>query len=124
MSCRVVVVEDNADLRVLLSHALEVRDCELVASFDSVAKALVWEGWSLVDVAVVDWQLPQQTGDVLLRWLFQSHPQVHRVMVSGTPLDYIDEAALDYVDDFVAKPFSTDRLVKLIETASHGNVRG
>lgn len=85
LCARVVIVEDDRDIRELLTYNLDHRqDIEVVAAFETVEAARTWSGWERVDAAVVDWMLPGASGDTLLAWLEQEHPRVRRILVTAT----------------------------------------
>ena len=101
----VMVVDDEPELRTLLGeyfarHGFTVRTAE-----DAVqARALVAE--RAPDVALLDINMPGETGLSLARWLRDAHPRTGIVMLTtaGEAIDRIVGLELG-ADDYVPKPF-------------------
>ncbi len=112
MPKRVLIVEDDPDILMAVTDAMEEEGYEVSAAFDiSVAEAMLREG--MPDVAIVDHGLPDGTGDEFAAKLkaggtrkiimYTAQAQQNIVMKS------IDRGAIDYVlkgtgiDELVAR---------------------
>lgn len=80
---RVVLVEDDRDLRTVYSMLLQDEGWEVIEAADtSEARLLDWDG---VDVAVIDWMLPGESGIEFAGWLRRTHPEVRRIIATAAP---------------------------------------
>jgi PAS domain S-box-containing protein len=80
--CRVLVVEDNPDVRTMLQAALELEGHEVIAAEDG-RQALARMEAEHADVALVDLGLPGMDGYELARRLRQGRPGIPLVALSG-----------------------------------------
>jgi len=108
---RVLVVEDEAELRWLLLEALRTRFDVLAAADGEAALALA--RLAVPDVLLTDWMLPGRDGLALTRAL-RADPAadgLRILMITARAGEDERVAALAAgVDDFVAKPFSMTEL--------------
>lgn len=107
---RVLVVDDEADIRTVVRHSLE-RAGFAVSTASSAAEALAWvEREGLPHLAIVDIRMPGMSGLELCRELLK---------VSDLPiimLSAVDEGAVivntieNVAEDYLTKPFNPDEL--------------
>jgi two-component system, OmpR family, response regulator len=107
---RLLVVDDDAELRDLLVRALE-RDQHEVSAVASVALARVVLERGTTDLLVLDLALPDGTGIDLCRELRRAHSLLPVLMLTahsevGKRVRALDAGA----DDFLAKPFAIAEL--------------
>ena len=112
---RVLVVEDEADQRTLVSSILRARKY-LVAEAESLASARAQLEASPVDLILSDWKLPDGNGTELLREVRAEHPGVAFITVTayGTIARAVEAIRLG-ADDYLAKPFERQALLLAIE---------
>lgn len=116
MTARVIVVDDDPDVLAGLRRGLwRHRDrftCEFVGSAREAMDRLRMETFA---VAIVDLEMPEIDGAVLLEHLRVAYPDVVRIAFSGSceAARWMDAVALAH--RFVDKPCTTDRLVQHIE---------
>lgn len=114
---RVLIVEDDPGMRVLLVRALHGEGLEAVGARDER------EAWPLleaggIDLVMMDVMLPGRSGLELIGDVRARHPAVPIIMVSalGSEADRI--AGLDRgADDYVAKPFGKGELLARVRAA-------
>lgn len=100
MAKRILIVEDDPDIMLAVTSALEDEGYEVAAALDvSVAKLLIQN--EMPDVAVIDHQLPDGTGDEICR-IITSGSNTPVIMFTGeaqkgTVLECLDRGATDYV---------------------------
>jgi len=107
---RVLLVEDDAVLRELLRHHLEVAGFE-VSEADRAATA--WTRLGGVDLVVLDWMLPDESGLALLRRMRQRLGQALPVLMltaKGREADRVEGLEAG-ADDYLAKPFGAPELI-------------
>jgi len=114
---RVLIVEDDPGMRVLLLRALHGEGIEAIGARDgNEARPLLEAGG--VDLVMMDVMLPGRSGLDLIGDIREVHPAMPIIMVSalGSEADRI--AGLDRgADDYVAKPFGKGELLARVRAA-------
>jgi len=119
MGGRVLVVDDEADVRGVVSAALEDAGYDCIVAADGV-EALALARAMVPDAVVLDVRLPQLSGD-----------EVHRAMRRDGATRYLPviflsaqhdakskaRLLLEGADDYVTKPFDTEELVARVTAA-------
>lgn len=115
---RVLIVEDDANLRSVLRAAMERRDCEVEDARDG-ADALRQISAHAFDAAIVDYHLPPPDGLELLRQLRAVQPRCIRVLMSGMLDLPVVMGAVNRgeVTRLIAKPFHLKALLDTLEEA-------
>jgi two-component system phosphate regulon response regulator OmpR len=112
---RVLVVDDDAEVRQLLQDYLGAHGCRVQGCADSAAlrQALQLE---LPDLVLLDVGLPGEDGLSLARFL-REHHDLAVIMISGagTPLDRIIGLEVG-ADDYLAKPFDPRELLARVKS--------
>jgi DNA-binding response OmpR family regulator len=122
-SAKILIVEDDIEMREELSDLLSAEDMEVVASSTGLeGKRLVESGdYSLV---LLDLKLPDMEGTELLRHI-KSKTSARVLVITGRPLDSeleqqadagdrIQASAIALADDVIEKPFRIHRLMDVI----------
>jgi two-component system, NtrC family, response regulator AtoC len=107
----VLVVDDEADIRSLLTDLLK-EEGYAVRTADSAAKALAEIAKKAPDLVMMDVKLPDQDGLALLKQLKQAHPELEVIVMtafggSSSAIKAMEHGAYDYV----TKPFEIDDLL-------------
>lgn len=109
-SPRVIVVEDEAQLRRFVRLALETDGCE-VHEADSVKRGLIEAGTRKPDLAILDLGLPDGDGIELIREL-RTWSEIPIIVLSARTAETEKVAALDAgADDYLTKPFGAAELL-------------
>jgi len=109
-STTIVVVDDDVDTAVLLGELLERRGyrASAVSSGNGCLDSLRAE---LVDVVILDIQMPEMSGIELCREIRARHPEVVAIMLTAVAdLSCVDEAARAGAYDTILKPARIERL--------------
>ncbi|SDJ83381.1 MULTISPECIES: response regulator [Bradyrhizobium] len=119
---RVLVIDDQSDVRAMISIVLRINQFEIVeaASSPAALKAFEEQGF---DLAIVDIFLQGTNGYDLIGTLRERMPDLPVVAISGmTALDFLSESP--GLSDVVClqKPFRPHDLMRAIE-AARGSVR-
>ncbi|MCB9598585.1 MAG: response regulator [Sandaracinaceae bacterium] len=116
LDARVLLVEDDDDLRELLAAKLERRGLTVVTATDG-REALTQLEEGAPDVVVTDLGLPAMDGHTLARAIRRSHPGLPLVALSGygARRDRERSAAAGFAKHFV-KPIAVDDLVSALAT--------
>ena len=116
---RVMVVDDEADMRLTLKLALELAGYE-VESAANGAEALALQRNRPVDVLITDIFMPESDGFEAIGAIRGEFPRCKIVVVSGgaavSKRDYLSDAELIGVDATLQKPFDMDRLLTTLRT--------
>ncbi len=113
----ILVVDDEPPIRKLLARKLEAVGacCVSANSVNNAIKLLTEKSF---DLLITDYQMPLNTGGVLLDYAKQHHPQVTRVAITGHSTKTIVKEILDIgVYGYLLKPISGDALLITIENA-------
>ncbi|HEX5650643.1 MAG TPA: response regulator [Steroidobacteraceae bacterium] len=119
---RILVVEDDADIRRVLRALLEAEGYRVVEA-DSAARALVESRSHQPDVVLVDLGLPDRDGQALIRDV-RRFSSVPILVLSARTLETEKIQALDGgADDYVTKPFNSGELLARVRAALRRNAR-
>jgi DNA-binding response OmpR family regulator len=119
---RILVIDDERDVRAMISIVLRVNHFEVVEAA-SAAAGLKAFAESLFDVAIVDIFLGDSNGFDLIAALRERVPRLPVVAVSGmTALDRMSQSAEFSDVQRLQKPFRPNQLIAAIE-AARGLVR-
>lgn len=114
---RVLVVDDQADVRAMIYIVLRINRFEIVEA-DSAASALKLSEQSSFDLAIIDIFLQGTNGSELIAALRGSAPGLPVIAISGmTALDFL--SGTPELSDVVClqKPFRPPDLMRAIETS-------
>ncbi len=115
----VLVVEDEPDVRLLISTVLKCAGMEAVEVSDGASVLKLLDGHSgAIDVLVMDVQLPDQDGFTLLRDIKQRHPRIPIVMITGhgSITDAV-EAIRQGAANYLSKPLQITEFVEIVRRA-------
>ncbi len=116
MQKKILVIEDEVDIRNMIAFALESAGYQVIAAGDSnAARQAVSK--SIPDLMLIDWMLPGISGLELVRGFRRSAATrtVPIIMLTARSeendrIDGLDSGA----DDYITKPFSTRELLSRI----------
>lgn len=110
LHARVLVVEDEADIRRFVRLTLESEGCEVFEA-DCIKRALIEAGTRRPDVIVLDLGLPDGDGVGLIREL-RGWSAVPIIVLSARSMEQDKVLALDAgADDYLVKPFGAGELM-------------
>ncbi|MBM3839433.1 MAG: sigma-54-dependent Fis family transcriptional regulator [Verrucomicrobia bacterium] len=117
MSAKVMVVDDEAGVRSLLTTVLKREKYETVALADAAALKQALEG-AQPDVILLDLKLPDADGLELLPQIKRQWPQTEVIILTGhATLDAAVSATKLGAYDFQKKPFDHKSLLLSVERA-------
>ena len=121
---RILLVEDDADLREAISDTLELAGTRViaVAGGAQALQALATEG---VDLVVSDVNMDGMDGHALLRRIREIHPQVPVVLITAFgSIERSVQAMRDGAADYLVKPFAPALLLDAVARYGAGNLLG
>ena len=114
---RVLVIEDNAELRNYLRVALEALDFKVLTAENGVA-AVKYALDHKIDVALIDLFMPEMDGIETVAALRRQFPDIRVVAMSGRPgVDYLAVARELGVKHTLRKPFEITELLAALKDA-------
>ncbi len=114
---RILVIDDQADVRAMICIVLRIHHFEVVEAASAAAGLQAFES-SRFDLVIVDIFLEEINGLDVIRLMRERDPDLPVVAISGmTALDFV--SASSELADVVClqKPFRPNQLVRAIEAA-------
>ncbi len=115
---RVLVVEDEHDLRHLIAQWLETRNYQVSEAADGVDAVELLEAGLAPDVILLDLTMPRMDGREFLEWLRASPKHRHRHVIVASA--YLDEQAPLDADRTFSKPFVPELLARELDRLALG----
>jgi len=116
----VLVVEDDVDIAMLVSYALEESNCTVVRARDG-ERALELAAGHAFDVVILDARLPRMNGEQVAQHL-KLMPNPPAVILFSASVDLATLATRIGAVDYIRKPFDLDDLTERVERAiAHRN---
>src|SRR5262249_10081475 len=119
MNERLLIAEDDADMRDLLQEDLEGAGYETVIAVDGdAALAHLRRARKPIDLIITDVQMPGLKGGPLLQAVREQHSEIPVIVITGfgsveQAVQMIKAGAFQYL----TKPFETAELLQVIDTA-------
>jgi FixJ family two-component response regulator len=122
---KVVVVDDDASVRLVVTRVLQLAGYE-VKVFEGSADALAHSRSEKVDAMVIDQNLPEMSGLELVRRIRAERGHVPAVIITGLP--DLRGLAKEKIEVFLGKPFKSlksleDGVVRAIELGKSQRAR-
>jgi CheY-like chemotaxis protein len=116
---RVLIVDDDADMRLSLKLALEMAGYDAEVAGDG-REALALQKRRPADVLITDIFMPDTDGFEVIDAVRRGFPQTRIIVVSGgarlAKREYLLDAALMDVDAVLRKPFDVESLLRTLES--------
>ena len=124
MMPRVLIVDDQANVRAAIAVALQANGYEAVAVEDAVS-ALREFGASRFDLAIIDLYMPNVDGVKVIKALRERAPRLAIIAISGAFLNGSEHTALDFLSKLpglsevvcLQKPFRPAALMQAVQSA-------
>jgi DNA-binding response OmpR family regulator len=114
---RVLVIEDNPELREYLRLALELHEYQVLTA-ENGRDALAFLNGHPVDAVITDLFMPEMDGIETLAALRRQFPDIRVIAMSGRPgVDYLAVARELGVKHTLRKPFEIDELLRTLKDA-------
>jgi CheY-like chemotaxis protein/predicted regulator of Ras-like GTPase activity (Roadblock/LC7/MglB family) len=117
MSKRILIVDDDADIRRIVTLALSDESPYVVTSVSSAEAALLHIARQPVDLLFTDIQMPGMDGLDLIRRVHELDPNTAVIVFTVSPENVSSERAAELrVDYLLTKPVETERLRQAVDT--------
>ncbi len=119
MKARILIADDEADLRDLLQDDLEANGYETAVAIDGRSALVHLEReQEVIDLLLTDVRMPGLTGDQLLVKMRELRPEAPVIVM--TAFGSVEQAVAMVkagAYQYLTKPFQTDELLRVVETA-------
>jgi len=113
MTRRILVADDDRDMRALLCTFLRKWDYEVVAADDGEQAWRALQAPGAPRLAIVDWQMPRLDGAALCRRVRNTPGLGNRYLILLTAKDQTQDLVAGFeagADDYLTKPFAREEL--------------
>ena len=112
---RVLVIDDNQDIRELMAVALQGEGYSVEQAADG-EKGIECQSARPADIVITDIRMPNQNGYDMIAWLREQHPQVKVIATTGGASSemYLFAAREMGADALLPKPFNVDQLLRAV----------
>lgn len=108
---RVLIVDDEEDLRTLLGEVLEGAGYAVSTASDGL-EALELLKHQEFDAALLDIQMPNMNGMQVLKYITEHHPAMKSIILTGyADLGHAEEARGSGAADFIGKPYTLENVI-------------
>ena len=112
---QVLVIEDEPEMLKIIQQVLEEAGFKVYAATSPVAGLELYEHhWREIDLVLLDYLMPEMTGDLAFDCLQQINPDVRVMLLTGCE-DHVASSLLDKgLRGCILKPFYLDELVNQV----------
>ncbi|MCW5211501.1 response regulator [Desulfobulbus sp. TB] len=119
---KILVIDDDEQMRKLLCRAMEYAGFEVKAAADGRKGLYLFEE-GFYDLVITDLIMPEQEGMETITFLRKNYPQVKIIAISGGgrigPETYLPAALELGANRAFAKPFSIDQIINAVRELLH-----
>jgi DNA-binding response OmpR family regulator len=118
LSARILVIDDEANIRMMIRLALEHSGYTVDTAGDGEEGLVKFGDGRLWDLVLLDQRMPGLSGLEVQRGIYERNPDAKLIMITafGT-IDLALEAIQAGASDFLRKPFTTETLRTAVRTA-------
>ncbi|MDA0927101.1 MAG: response regulator [Proteobacteria bacterium] len=121
MSCKqhkILVTDDDADLRHVIGRFLEIADYEYYEAANGRECVAQLREHDDIGLVILDVVMPDQEGLETLSIIKKEFPELKLLMISGggrtSPLDYLSIAKSLGANETLSKPFRSEKLIGMV----------
>jgi CheY-like chemotaxis protein len=111
---RILVVEDNNNIRILMTTLFQKRGHEIVEASNGLEALQMLVHDANFDIMVTDMEMPTLNGSKLIETVKVYYPNIYIVAMSAYGA-YLEDAHETGADSIIHKPFSYHTLVDIID---------
>lgn len=115
---RILVIDDEKNVRAMIELALEVQGYEVFSAGDAESGLKTMSEQGPFDLVLLDYRLPGQTGSQVQKSIFEMNPNQRIILITAfASMDIALDSLREGVVDFLRKPFSTEALRVAVASA-------
>jgi DNA-binding NtrC family response regulator len=112
---RILIVDDEVDLRILLSEVLETAGYDVTTACDGLEAVAALERGAF-DAALLDIQMPKMNGIQVLQHITMNYPGTKSIVLTGySDLRYATESRKYGAVEFISKPYTLEDVLGALE---------
>jgi two-component system, cell cycle sensor histidine kinase and response regulator CckA len=117
----ILVVDDEAPIREIMKMSLEAHNYQVITACDGIEAFSVYaEHKAAVSLIILDLMMPTIETSTIILTLKKMNPLVQIIAMSGLALNpAITASDPTMIQDFLAKPFTTDELLQSLHQVIH-----
>jgi DNA-binding NtrC family response regulator len=120
LSKRILVVDDEKGIRLLLSEVLADKGFEVTQARDG-QECLDQLAGNSFDLVVTDIRMPRLSGIEVMKWMKKAGRKEKIIVITGSPSDLsLSEADMPPVVTQLQKPFMVDNFLEMVVFAMSG----
>ena len=120
----ILVVEDEDAVRKTARRMLESAGYEVLEATNGIEGIAALEASTRVDLLMADIDMPELTGDEMVKRLRATHPHLKALYVSGHVDRLFEERQYLWEDEaFLDKPFTRTSLLEAVSLLLYGTTR-
>lgn len=113
MNMRVLIVDDNASMRTMLTALLGSQGYTVVGALEEGSGVMATVAADKPDIVCLDYELPGMNGLQILRAINESAPQIDVLFMTGSEDPTIQQKAADAgAAGFILKPFGQSQIIE------------
>ncbi len=117
MKFRILVVDDEKNIREGLAKSLELDGYEAILASDGLEAIAIMEE-DEIDLVISDLKMPKMNGEELLRRIVSDWPSISVIILTGHgTIETAVQSMRNGAFDFMTKPINLDRLSMLVKRA-------
>ncbi|MGZ5279180.1 MAG: response regulator, partial [Pseudobdellovibrionaceae bacterium] len=117
-SPRVLIVDDESSLRTALFRILDRKGLSVITANRGDEAKVLCQGDQILDLALVDLNLPDGDGIDLMTHLKNIHPDCQVIILTGHgTIESAIRATQKGAFHFITKPFNMEELMSLVDKA-------
>jgi CheY-like chemotaxis protein len=114
----ILVIDDDPGALAAIQAALEVSDYRVYTAKSGDEGIKLYEThWQEIKLVLLDYMMPEMTGDLVLEWLRMVNPDVRVLLVTGYGDVFVRKMLALRVCGYLKKPFTVSDLVQCVQDA-------
>lgn len=115
---KTIVVDHNSiDLQHMLKHVSQLQEVEVIGTFAKGKQAIEFAWSSIVDLAILNIQMPEISGIELGKMLQRINPNIILIFVTAYE-EYAIDALRLWAVGYLMKPYSAEDIMRAVKTAA------